>query len=273
MPRPRARKPLLLTFLLLVGCCLLAMPAPAPHAAAPRKTGGRYTVSSETFWISIYIQGRKAGFGRGKYDRGVEAPFSYENVIVVSLPQNTKVAERTTWEFDGQLKPASLVDKAVMWQNGRAVTNTVEGHFHYEKGKLSCDYHEWGAQEKVEIPIPSAQIARYTQNLILAHAHLKVGSRLKFQAYSIKDRRFVQQQIRVTGYDGGRNAFKLEATSEEAPAAVSTLWFQLASATHPNGFTLSSSMPGPQNQMIDSRATTREEAIQGFEKEVKALKL
>lgn len=246
----------------------------APAATPPKKkVPVRYSAAPEVFWISIYLQGKRAGFGRGHYAKGKTAPFSYENVIVMDLPKATRVADRTSWEFDTRLKPVSFSTKIVSWRGGQSVTNTVEGTFRYDKGALACDYHEWGAQEKVQVKIPPQQIARFTQNLILAHAKLKLGSRLVFRAYSVKDRRFVSQTIRITGYDGSRKAWKLEATSEEAPGAVTTIWFQTATPEHPNGYALSTSMPGPEKQLIESRACSREEAIKGFEKEAAALKI
>ena len=220
-------------------------PAAPPAGGSPKKKPVRYQASPETFWIAIFVQGKKAGFGRGEYSKGQSAPFAYENLIVMDLPQATRVADRTNWEFDQRLKPMRFSTKFISWRGGQSVTNTVEGSFRYDKGNLACDYHEWGAQQKVQVKIPPQQIARFTQNLILAHARLKIGSRLKFRAYSVKDRRFVTQTIKVTGYDGSRKAYKLEAISEEAPGAVTVMWFQLASPEHPNATHSPPACPAP----------------------------
>lgn len=263
-----------LTVALLATSLAVAAPPAAPPAPAPKKARVTYRAAPEIFWISIYVSGKKAGFGRGQYGKGASAPFSYQNLIVMEQPQATRIAERTTWEFDQRLKPVQFSTTFIGWRPGaKAVTNTVEGKFRYDKGSLACDYHEWGAQEKVQVKIPPQQISRFTQNLILARASLKVGSRLKFRAYSVKDRRFVNQTISVTGYDGSRKAWKLEQTSEEAPGAVTVIWFQTASPQHPNGYAISTSMPGMNKQLIESRACSREEAIQGYEKEARALKI
>lgn len=261
------RRAVLLLSLVLFASTALHAVAPARRTAAG---GSAYKATPEVSWFTIFANGKRAGFGRSEYGRGEGAPFSFQNLTVMSLP-NSYVAERVWWEFSPDLRPANLFSKTIYWRGGQSVTNTVDGVFDYGTRKLALDYHEWGAQEKLEVPIPARQVARYTSNLVLAHARLAAGQVFKFTSYSLKDRRFVQQQITVREFDSALRAWKLEGTSEEAPGAVSTLFFQPASAGHPNGWMLKSIFPGPNKIRIELEASTRDQAVEGFEKEASAL--
>jgi len=231
----------------------------------------KYRAAPEVFWFSIFTNGKRSGFGRGEYTRGEAAPYQFQNLILMDLPGGMRVAERSWWEFEPDLKPANFFRKTIAWKAGQSFTNTVDGLYDYPRKKLAVEYAEFGANEKVDIDLPANHVARYTQNLVLAASKLKPGMTFNFHTFSIKDRRFVDQQIKVKAFDKALNAWRLEGTSEEAPGSVSTTWFQTASAAHPNGWTVKSTQPAVNQFVIELRPASRAQAIEGYEKEAAAL--
>lgn len=243
----------------------------AGHPAAPAASGP-YRPAPEVFWVTVSINGRRAGFGRGQYTKGDGAPYQYQNFVLLDY-KGIRNAVRDWWEFGGDLRPANFFQKAVSVKAGfpRPAINTIDGVFHYNKGKLNVEYNQFDQQENVEVPIPHTLIARFTQNLVLAREKLSAGRIFHFNVYDTKGRRFAVQTFKVVSWDGAVRAWKIEQSSEEAPGSVSTAWFQTASPAHPNGLVLRSVTPGANRQTIEMRASTRDEAIQGYEKEASSL--
>lgn len=246
---------------------LIALSMVSPVSAAEK-----YRAVPEVVWFTCTFNGKHVGFVRGQFDKGEIAPYEFQNIILMNLP-GRRVVERTWWEFFPDLRPAVFYQKFVAWQAGASVTNIYDGNFNYKDGTLECKYQEYGAQEQFALKLPKAPFSRYAQTLFLAKRKLAPGQTFKFQTYSYRDKRFVTQEIRVARWDAGAKAWVMEARSEESPGAVSTLWFQGATPRHPNGWTLKSQFPGPGGLKIEMRASTRDEAIGGFEKEAGALKI
>lgn len=244
--------------------CATALPKPLPPASSA------YTPRAEVFWVTIAVNGRRAGFGRGEYTRGEGAPYQYQNLILFTHG-GYRHAQRDWWEFGGDLRPANFFQKIISWKGGQSVTNTIDGVFHYDTGKLKVEYNEFNTHENVDVPIPPSPLARFTQNLVLARQKLSAGRSFRFTVYDSKHRRFAVQTFKVISFDSPQRAWKIEQTSEENPGAVSTSWFQSASAAHPNGWVVRSVTPGADHATIEMRAVTRDEAIKGYEKEATSL--
>jgi hypothetical protein len=252
-------------------CALLS--SALPGGGAPRATGrpaAGIKVVPEVFWVSVSINGRRCGFGRGEYTRGEAAPYQYQNLILFQYGGFSH-AQRDWWEFNGHLRPANFFEKVISWKGGQSVTNTVDGVFHYDKGKLKVEYNEFNTHENVEVPLPPNPLSRFTQNLLMAHQKLTPGRVFSFKVYDLKGRRFATERFKILGYDAAMRAWKIEQTSEEAPGAVGTIWFQTATRAHPNGWTLRTVTPGANRTTIEAVAVTRAQAVRGFEREAAAL--
>lgn len=255
---------------LLAGALLSALPLP-PALAAPKSSAAAFRPRPEVFWVTVSVNGRRAGFGRGEYTKGEAAAYQYQNLILFTHA-GYRHAQRDWWEFGADLRPVNFFQKVISWKAGYPpLTNTIDGVFHYDKGKVDIEYDQFNVHEKAEVPIPRTVIARFTQNLVLARERLSPGRTFRFNVYDMKNKRFAAQTFKVLSWDPDQRAWKIEQTSEEAPGAVSVSWFQTASAAHPNGWVLRSITPGAERQTIELRASTRAEAVTGFEKEAASL--
>jgi hypothetical protein len=247
-----------------------AQPPSKSKGAPEPSTGHTYQPKPEVMWFTISNNGHRTGLGRSEYGKGEAVANQFQNLLLMNM-KGYRVAERSWWEFGANLKPANFYQKTIIWRGGQSVTNTVDGVFDYATKKLNLDYREFGAQETLGVDLPVTQVSRNTQNLVLSHDKLAKGKVYHFKVYSIKERHFVNQDISVTDYDTRLKAWQLEARSEEAPGSVVRLWFQTASAAHPNGWTVKTSGPGPDNTTIELQSCSRAEAVQGFEKEAGSL--
>lgn len=253
----------------LLAAAVLLLGAPAQSAPAGHRKG--YHPAPEVSWYNVLDHGRRVGFMRAEWTKGDGAPFSFQTTTVMRLPTRM-MAERVWWDFGPDLKPASFFTKTIAWQGGQSVTNTQEGDFNYKTGILSVKYHEYGADEKAKIPIPRQQIARYVSELILAHSRLRKGQVYHFMVFSPHDRRFIKQTVTVEGFDPAQHAYKLRETSEEQPGAIGTGWLQPATLAHPNGWNPRVVLAGTDGKVVNELVvTTRDQAIQGFEREAHAL--
>lgn len=255
--------------------CLLSLPwAVTPAFSAPQsgKAAGPYQPKPEVFWVTVSVNGRRAGFGRGEYTKGDGAPFQYQNFVLLDH-KGVRNAVRDWWEFGPDLRPASFFQKAIAVKAGfpRPAINTIDGVFDYGKGKVDVEYNQFDTHENASVPLPRTLIARFTQNLVLARQKLAPGRVFHFTVYDLKGKRFARQTFKIISYDSGLRAWKIEQTSEEAPGSVTQAWFQTASPQHPNGWVLRSVTPGADRSIIEMRASTRTQAIQGYEKEATSL--
>lgn len=267
------RRTLLVTLAVL--SCLLSTPGGvAPAFAAPRsgKAAGPYQPKPEVFWVTVSVNGRRAGFGRGEYTKGDGAPYQYQNFVLLDY-KGIRNAVRDWWEFGGDLRPANFFQKAIAVKAGfpRPAINTIDGVFDYRKGKVDVEYNQFDTHENTSVPLPRTLIARFTQNLVLAREKLAPGRVFHFTVYDLKGKRFAVQTFKIISFDTGLRAWKIEQTSEEAPGAITQAWFQTASAAHPNGWVLRSVTPAADRSVIEMRASTRAQAVQGYEKEATSL--
>lgn len=267
------RRTLLVTLAFL--SCLLGAPRTDGSAfAAPRESArsGRYQPKPEVFWVTVSVNGRRAGFGRGEYTKGDGAPFQYQNFVLLDY-KGIRNAVRDWWEFGADLRPANFFQKAIAVKTGypRPAINTIDGVFDYHKNKVDVEYNQFDTHENASVPLPRSLIARFTQNLVLAREKMAPGRIFQFNVYDLKGKRFAVQTFKVVSWDAGLRAWKIEQTSEEAPGTVTQAWFQTASAAHPNGWVLRSVTPGADRSVIEMRASTRSQAIQGYEKEATSL--
>jgi hypothetical protein len=242
---------------------------PAPHAAHHG-----YVIQPETFWVNLYINNRRVGFGRGRYTRD-GARNTYQNDIVFRYNNNSH-ADRAVWIFDDQLRPLSFKTTTVDQRPGsEPLVVKVDGAFDYKRGNVHVEYEDPTNpnQNPIDVKLPARQVSRFTPNVALAHAALAAGKRYRFYVFSSSLKRFAAVTFTVGDWDGARQAWNLTTQSEEQPDSPTQSLFQTASHEHPNGWFLQTSQPGFGGVTIMTRPTTRDEAIQGFEAEAAALKI
>lgn len=270
--RTRARARLLLLMAAAWLACVLPGALPMASVCA-RPAPSTYKVTPEVFWVNISINGRRVGFGRGQYGKGEGAAYQYQNLIIVDGADGIRQAQRFWSEFGPDLRPVNFFAKFIGWRLGASQISTVDGVFNYKTGKLSVEYDVYNTVEKVQVAIPSRAFASGAEDIVFARTRLAAGKTFTFSVYSpsLNGRRFVDRQYRVLGWDGAQAAWKIEGTSDEAPGAVSTYWFQSASPAHPNGFMVRQIMRGTDRSLRELKPVSREEAIRGFEKEAAAL--
>ncbi|MHB2020905.1 MAG: hypothetical protein ACYCW6_28545 [Candidatus Xenobia bacterium] len=239
--------------------CLLAalLTCSLASAAAP-------VVAPEVQWISVSQSGRHIGFERGEFVRGQKpGRYAFIGTLVLYLARGLKVGEHFEWSFDNQLRPLTFVEEMRASQAGLPLINTVEGTFDYQTKVVHVHSNEYNQDQQSDVSIPNGRVvSQFADGILLAHTSLAVGKTLTLTEFSTKTKHFMTKKIQVVGLD--HHQYKLVMLTTDSPGQV-TVWFSPASPAHPNGFMARSLLDSSTGPPIQQDASTREQALEGFE--------